>query len=182
MAARCEAAEGPTEPGQLRDERLPMEADDEADDLDGRNARPHKRPCLVLRAGSSSRAAPARAAPALPLELPDSLTCLVHARSLGRFPARRALWWHSGPKLVQTVVESGVLPRLAAFMPYTDVAGLPLQAAWALTNVASGSSAQCAAVVEAGAVAPALALMDSEDAALREQAAWLLGNIAGDGA
>ncbi|PNH11612.1 Importin subunit alpha-2 [Tetrabaena socialis] len=70
---------------------------------------------------------------------------------------------------IQAVVESGVLPRLAAFMSYADVAGLPLQAAWAATNVASGSSAQCAAVVEAGAVAPALALMNAQDAELREQ-------------
>lgn len=54
-------------------------------------------------------------------------------------------------------------------------------AAWALTNVVAGTSAQTQTVVDAGAVPILVKLITSSNLNIREQAVWALGNIAGDG-
>eukprot|EP00118_Oscarella_pearsei_P021698 m.245348 g.245348 ORF g.245348 m.245348 type:complete len:95 (+) comp40254_c3_seq87:489-773(+) len=75
----------------------------------------------------------------------------------------------------------GIVPRLVEFVHSHDDGQVQFEAAWALTNVASGSSMQTRVVVEAGAVPVFVEALGAASDDVKEQVIWALGNIAGDG-
>eukprot|EP00927_Polykrikos_kofoidii_P032617 TRINITY_DN27727_c0_g1_i1.p1 TRINITY_DN27727_c0_g1~~TRINITY_DN27727_c0_g1_i1.p1 ORF type:complete len:558 (+),score=124.32 TRINITY_DN27727_c0_g1_i1:37-1674(+) len=81
---------------------------------------------------------------------------------------------------IQDVINAGVVPRFIHFLRDTSRPELQFEAAWVLTNIASGSADQTRFVVENGALPIFVELLMSPSEDVREQAVWALGNIAGD--
>ena len=82
---------------------------------------------------------------------------------------------------IQPVVDDGrVVPRLVEFLRGDYNPKLQYQAAWALTNIANGTTLQTQIIVERGVVPVLVRILSSRNALVRCQAVWALGNIAGD--
>jgi importin subunit alpha-1/8 len=83
---------------------------------------------------------------------------------------------------IDDVIKANLVQSLVKYLGCVEHPMLQFEAAWALTNIASGTSLQTRHVVETGAVTPFVKLLSSSNSNVCEQAVWALGNIAGDGA
>ncbi|KAI3849425.1 hypothetical protein MKX03_030821 [Papaver bracteatum] len=81
---------------------------------------------------------------------------------------------------IDEVVRAGVVPRFVEFLARHDMPQLQFEAAWALTNVASGTSEHTLTLINHGAVPLLVKILSSGSADVCEQAVWALGNVAGD--
>jgi len=82
---------------------------------------------------------------------------------------------------VQDMLDQNIVPQLLRFLKKNDNAALQVEALWALTNIAAGTTEHTHLLIKNDAVSTLVALLDSTHQEVLEQAVWVLGNIAGDG-
>jgi len=114
-------------------------------------------------------------------EIQNGIQCADGQRQFQATQSARKILSRERNPPIDVFINLGILPRLVEFLARTDNPSLQFEAAWALTNIASGSSEQTNAVVRAGAVPNFIQLLKSGEENVCEQAVWALGNIAGDG-
>ncbi|ELA40919.1 uncharacterized protein VICG_02059 [Vittaforma corneae ATCC 50505] len=90
---------------------------------------------------------------------------------------------------IQDIVVSGIVPRFVELLDknfYTQFGDNPLsskcrfEAAWVITNIASGNSEQTKYVVNVGAVPLLVKMISEDDEGILDQSVWALANISGD--
>ena len=72
------------------------------------------------------------------------------------------------------------MPRLIQLLEFKTMPNIQHEAAWCITNIATGTRAQVQCLVEKGVIPKLIALINEENSNLVDQAIWALGNISGD--
>ena len=80
----------------------------------------------------------------------------------------------------RVVIDAGIVPRFLQLCARSDLPKLQYEAAWCLTNLASGDSEYTLLLFDHGAVQVLIQLLKSPHIEVIEQAIWCLGNMAGD--
>lgn len=94
--------------------------------------------------------------------------------------ARKLLSTDQNPP-IDKIIDAGILPLLIYALQQSDYPTFQLEAAWAITNIASGTTEQTMKVYHSGAVPYLINLLSSPHENVAEQSLWALGNIIGDG-
>ncbi|XP_068144032.1 importin subunit alpha-like [Drosophila tropicalis] len=95
--------------------------------------------------------------------------------------ARKMLSREPNPP-IDKMIAHDIVPICLRFLKWVKDPMVQYEAAWALANIASGTSAQTRSVIDSGAVPILIATLKSSSPDPVEMAVWALANIAGDGA
>mmetsp|Transcript_12870 Transcript_12870/g.28173 ORF Transcript_12870/g.28173 Transcript_12870/m.28173 type:complete len:760 (+) Transcript_12870:194-2473(+) len=81
---------------------------------------------------------------------------------------------------VADCINAGLLPITVELCSSDTSLEIRFEALWSLTNIASGTSEQTRALVDAGGAAAFVEALSSQSEHVVEQAVWGIGNVAGD--
>lgn len=125
----------------------------------------------------------------------EALSERLHAPALEAiykavYECRSSLSVENNPP-IQPVIDAGVVPRIIELLgreTYSLYSGASpglisktrVEAAWVITNIASGTGEQTEYVARHGAIPPLVSMLGEDDDAIVDQAVWALGNMAGD--
>jgi importin subunit alpha-1 len=98
----------------------------------------------------------------------------------GTLMIRKLLSVESNPP-IDEVIATGVVPLFVSFMDHDDFPELQFEAAWALTNIASGTREHTHLIISSDSVPRFIRLLQSPSEDCREQGTWAIGNLAGEG-
>lgn len=125
-----------------------------------------------------------------PQTLQQALQCFTeHMRNprsvatdvlLDRLRSVRRLLCRAEQPPIQPVIQMGFLPHFTRFLQLSDLPDVVFEAEWALTNITSATDCT-AAVMDCGAVPLLAQNLLHLDPSVRLQAAWCIGNVAGEG-
>ena len=85
---------------------------------------------------------------------------------------------HNAP--LQKVIDNNLVPKFITFIARDDMPKIQFEAAWCLTNLASGEHKHAQILLDHGAIEPLITLLTSQHLTVVEQAILCLGNLAGD--
>jgi importin subunit alpha-1 len=97
----------------------------------------------------------------------------------GTMMIRKILAVKSNPP-IEDVIHSGAVPDLVRLLGRTDDFNIMYEACWAVSNIVSGTEADARYVIELNAVPPIIVQLSCPSDTVREQAAWAIGNLAGE--
>uniref|UniRef100_A0A915LK67 IBB domain-containing protein n=1 Tax=Meloidogyne javanica TaxID=6303 RepID=A0A915LK67_MELJA len=95
------------------------------------------------------------------------------------FEAVRRTLSRSADPPIDHIIQSGFPLALVQALSVQDEK-VQFEAAWAITNIVSGTPHQTASMVDAGVITPLLHIISISSLKLAEQALWAIANIAGD--
>ena len=102
----------------------------------------------------------------------------VNERLLAIVGLRRILSIEDNPP-IQAVIDSNLVPMFITLL-YHNIPKFQFEAAWCLTNIASGSSENVSTLMEKDIITHFNKLLGSPHIEVVEQVIWGIGNIAGD--
>ncbi|XP_023366986.1 importin subunit alpha-1 [Otolemur garnettii] len=74
---------------------------------------------------------------------------------------------------IDNIIRAGLIPKFVSFLGRTDCSPIQFESAWALTNIASGTSEQTKAVVDGGAIPAFISLL----CGYLRNLTWTLSNL-----
>ena len=83
-------------------------------------------------------------------------------------------------QLINEILSRNWVPHLLNWLRLRDQPTLQIEALWALTNIAAGTSEHAHVLIKNGAVPTLVSLLDSTNDEVLEQSVWVLGNLAGE--
>lgn len=112
----------------------------------------------------------------------DGAADAVNAVQLEAARRLRQLLSSNRDPIVLEVLDRNWIPLLLELLRPDKPPDTQVEALWALTNIAAGTSEHTPLLVNAGAIPILVKLLSSEEGEVVEQAMWVLGNLAGEGA